>query len=204
MLRAICATLKGMIIGVDEVGRGCLAGPVAAGAVVLDKHIRGLKDSKLLTRDQREKFDVRIRERALGYGVGWASVEEINQFGMTQAVRLAMHRAVDEVLKTFTAIEQLIIDGNYNYFSDHSLAALSKTIIKADQTVPAVSAASIIAKVARDLHMIGLAAKYPGFGFESHVGYATPAHRRALRQLGATNIHRVNFRQVKDVLGVNG
>lgn len=189
-----------MIIGVDEVGRGCLAGPVAAGAVVLAKPIRGLKDSKLLTRDQREKFDVRIRERALGFGVGWASVEEINQFGMTEAVRRAMHRAVDEVLKTFNTIEQLIIDGNYNYFADHPLSALSQTMIKADQKVPAVSAASIIAKVARDLHMIGLAEKYPGFDFDSHVGYATPAHRRALRQLGVTNIHRTNFRQVKEVL----
>jgi ribonuclease HII len=194
-----------MIIGVDEVGRGCLAGPVAAGAVVLGKPIRGLKDSKLLTRQQREKFDIRIRERALGFGVGWASVEEINQFGLTQAVRLAMHRAVDEVLKTFNAIEQLIIDGNYNYFSDHPLAAISQTLVKADQKVPAVSAASIVAKVARDLHMISLATKYPGFGFESHVGYATPVHRRALRQLGATDIHRTNFRQVKDLLvGDNG
>lgn len=189
-----------MIVGVDEVGRGCLAGPVAAGAVILDKNIRGLKDSKLLTREQREKFDLRIRERALGFGVGWASVEEINEVGMTEAVRRAMHRAVDEVLKTFSEIEQLIIDGNYNYFADHPLRALSQTMIKADQKVPAVSAASIIAKVARDLHMIGLAEKYPGFGFESHVGYATPAHRRALRQLGATNIHRINFRQVKEVL----
>lgn len=192
-----------MIVGIDEVGRGCLAGPVAAGAVVLAKPIRGLKDSKLLTRQQREKFDVRIRERALSYGVGWASVEEINQFGMTHAVRLAMHRAVEEVLKTFTAIEQLVVDGSYNYFKDHPLSTVAQAIIKADQTVPAVSAASIIAKVARDLHMIGLAAKYPGFGFDSHVGYATPAHRRALRQLGVTDIHRLNFRQVKDLLGVN-
>lgn len=188
------------MIGVDEVGRGCLAGPVAAGAVVLQKPIRGLKDSKLLTRQQRETFDVRIRERALGYGVGWASVQEINQFGLTEAVRLAMHRAVDEVLKTFNAVEQLIVDGNYNYFANHPLRALSRAVIKADQTVPAVSAASIIAKVARDLYMIDLTTKYPGFGFESHVGYATPAHRQALRRLGATDIHRVNFRQVKDVL----
>ncbi len=189
-----------MIIGVDEVGRGCLAGPVAAGAVVLDKKIRGLKDSKLLTRAQREKLDLKIRAKALGFGVGWASVEEINQFGMTEAVRLAMHRAVEEVLKTCQTIEHIIIDGNYNYFATHPLSALSQTIIKADQTVPAVSAASIIAKVARDLHMIGLADKYPTFGFKSHVGYATKAHRQALRQCGVTDIHRVNFRQVKEIL----
>src|SRR5688572_4299653 len=119
---------------------------------------------------------------------------------MTEAVRLAMHRAVDEVLKTYKAIEKLIIDGNYNYFATHSLSALSQTIIKADQTVPAVSAASIIAKVARDMHMIDLANKYPDFGFESHVGYATRQHRQALKLLGVTDIHRVNFRQVRELL----
>lgn len=189
-----------MIVGVDEVGRGCLAGPVAAGAVVLGKPIRGLKDSKLLTREQRQKFDLKIRAQALSYGVGWASVEEINQFGMTEAVRLAMHRAVDEVLKTFQTVEKLIVDGNYNYFAKHPLSALSQAIIKADQTVPAVSAASIIAKVARDLYMIELAGKYPDFGFESHVGYATRAHRQALELFGATDIHRVNFKQVKELL----
>jgi ribonuclease HII len=189
-----------MIIGVDEVGRGCLAGPVAAGAVVLDKKIRGLKDSKLLTRAQREKLDVKIRATAHGFGVGWASVEEINQFGMTEAVRLAMHRAVEQVLQTCKTIEQIVVDGNYNYFATHPLGALSQAVIKADQTVPAVSAASIIAKVARDLHMISLAETYPAFGFKSHVGYATKAHRQALRQFGVTDIHRIHFRQVKEIL----
>lgn len=186
-----------MTIGVDEVGRGCLAGPVAAGAVVLGKNIRGLKDSKLLTKQQREKFDLKIRASALGFGVGWASVEEINQFGLTEAVRLAMHRAVEEVLKTCRAVERLIVDGNYNYFAAHTLSALSQAIIKADQTVPAVSAASIIAKVARDSYMTQLAPQYPQFGFERHVGYATQAHRLALKVHGATDIHRVNFRQVQ-------
>lgn len=189
-----------MVLGVDEVGRGCLAGPVAAGAVILAGPMRGLKDSKLLTREQREKLDLKIRARALTFGVGWASVEEINQFGLTEAVRLAMHRAVDEVLKTASAIEKLVVDGNYNYFATHSLSALSQAVIKADKTVPAVSAASIIAKVARDLYMRELARKYPDFGFESHVGYATLRHRQALRLFGATDIHRVNFRQVKELL----
>ncbi|MGH7157882.1 MAG: ribonuclease HII [Candidatus Saccharimonadales bacterium] len=192
-----------MIIGVDEVGRGCLAGPVAAGAVILSQKIRGLKDSKLLTREQRTKFDARIRQRALGFGVGWASVEEVNALGLTEAVRLAMHRAVDEVLLAVDAVEQLIVDGNYNYFANHRLSPVSQALIKADQLVPAVSAASIIAKVARDLHMTGLAPQYPGFGFESHVGYATPAHRRALRELGATNIHRINFRQVREAVAAS-
>ncbi|HZM63986.1 MAG TPA: ribonuclease HII [Candidatus Saccharimonadales bacterium] len=189
-----------MIVGVDEVGRGCLAGPVAAGAVVLDRKIRGLKDSKLLSRAQRESLDLKIRAKALHFGVGWASVEEINRLGMTEAVRLAMHRAVDEVLKTCQTIEQLIVDGNYNYFKSYSLSAISQAIIKADQSIPAVSAASIIAKVARDLYMITLAKTYPNFGFESHVGYATQAHRQALRTYGVTDVHRVNFRQVKEIL----
>lgn len=189
-----------MIVGVDEVGRGCLAGPVAAGAVVLAKPLHGLKDSKLLSRAQREAFDLKIRAQAASFGVGWASVDEINRLGMTEAVRLAMHRALDEVLKTCTTIEKLVVDGNYNYFATHPLAALSQTIIKADQTVPAVSAASIIAKVARDLHMIELAKKYPSFGFENHVGYATRTHREALKLSGVTDIHRINFKQVKELL----
>jgi ribonuclease HII len=189
-----------MIVGVDEVGRGCLAGPVAAGAVVLGGPMRGLKDSKLLSREQREKFDLIIRAKAVSFGVGWASVEEINQFGMTEAVRLAMHRAVAEVLKTANTIEKLIVDGNYNYFATHPLSALSQAVIKADSTVPAVSAASIIAKVARDLYMIELANKYPKFGFENHVGYATLKHRQALKLFGATDIHRINFKQVKELL----
>lgn len=186
-----------MIVGVDEVGRGCLAGPVAAGAVILSKRIRGLKDSKQLTKIQREKLDVKIRATAFGFGVGWASVEEINQLGMTEAVRLAMHRAVAEIKIAF---ERIIIDGNYNYFATHPMCDRAETLVAADQKIPAVSAASIIAKVARDAHMTSLASTYPGFGFERHVGYATRAHRLALRAHGATDIHRLNFRQVKTVL----
>lgn len=189
-----------MIVGVDEVGRGCLAGPVAAGAVILNKNIRGLKDSKLLTKQQRERLDLKIRASALGFGVGWASVEEINEFGMTEAVRRAMHRAVAELQVAFEHIEKLVVDGNFNYFATHTLSTISEALIAADQKVPAVSAASIIAKVARDTHMTKLAADYPAFGFEKHVGYATRAHRAALKLHGPTNIHRVNFRQVKDLL----
>lgn len=201
MRRLSHATLIPMIVGVDEVGRGCLAGPVAAGAVVLGRNIRGLKDSKLLTKLQREAFDTKIRASALGFGVGWASVEEINTLGMTEAVRLAMHRAVAEVLVICQQIEKIIIDGNYNYFANHALTHLSETLIAADNKVPAVSAASIIAKVARDRHMTELAQRYPQFGFEKHVGYATSAHRLALRTHGPSDIHRTNFRQVQELLG---
>src|SRR5215207_7308570 len=101
-----------MIVGVDEVGRGCLAGPVAAGAVILGKPIHGLKDSKLLTRPQRDKLDLHIRASALGFGVGWASVEEINMLGLTEAVRLAMHRAVAEVVAMCQTVEKIIVDGD--------------------------------------------------------------------------------------------
>lgn len=191
-----------MIVGVDEVGRGCLAGPVAAGAVMLGKPVRGLTDSKLLTKPQREKFDVKIRASALGFGVGWASVEEVNALGLTEAVRLAMHRAVAELQTMCTTIEKVIIDGNYNYFANHALHRLSETIVAADKKIPAVSAASIIAKVARDNYMTKLAATYPEFGFEKHVGYATTMHRLALKLHGPTSIHRVNFRPVQELLAV--
>ncbi len=189
-----------MIVGVDEVGRGCLAGPVAAGAVVLGKNIQGLKDSKLLTKLQREKFDVQIRASALGFAVGWASVAEINQLGLTEAVRLAMHRAVDQVLAVCQTVEKIIVDGNYNYFANHALNTISEAIIAADQKVPAVSAASIIAKVARDAYMAELAPRYPEFGFDKHVGYATMAHRLALKMYGPTDIHRIYFRPVQELL----
>lgn len=197
-MNEICATLGGMIVGVDEVGRGCLAGPVTAGAVVLNKKIPGLRDSKLLSRAQRESMNSKIRAHALGLGVGWASVQEINILGMTEAVRLAMYRAVEELLKNCDKAEQIIIDGNYNYFATHPLKGISRAIIKADQTIPAVSAASVVAKVARDAYMIKLAQEYPQFGFERHVGYATRAHCAALQTYGITDVHRVNFRQVKE------
>lgn len=180
-----------MILGVDEVGRGCLAGPVVAGAVILGKPIRGLKDSKKLSKADRSKFDIRIRERALAYGLGWVSAAEIDELGMTRAVALAMERAVSSITLPY---EEIIIDGNYNYLRQF---ARSRCLIKADDIIPAVSAASIIAKVARDAYMTEMAKQYPDYRFESHVGYGTSAHRAALQQFGICELHRRSFAPIR-------
>ncbi len=179
-----------MLVGIDEVGRGCLAGPLVAGAVVLGPRINGLRDSKLLTREQRETLALRIERKAIAYGLGWATPAEIDQLGLTTANGLAMQRALDCITCEY---DEIILDGSYNYLKDNPL---SKAIIKADQTVKAVSAASIIAKVARDNYMRNQAEIYPGYLFESHVGYATKAHRAALKQLGRCDLHRLSFAPV--------
>lgn len=183
-----------MILGVDEVGRGCWAGPVVAGAVLLDTPMRGLRDSKKLTKLQREKLDVRIRKKAVAFGIGWATPTEIDEIGLTAAVGLAMERAVAEITLPY---DELIIDGNYNF-----LPAMlgSKCIVKADDTVPAVSAASIIAKVARDAYMSNIATQYPGYAFERHVGYGTLAHQAALQALGVCDLHRRSFAPIRTLL----
>jgi len=168
-----------------------MAGPLVAGAVLLEKPIRGLKDSKLLTRKQREVFDTRIRERALAFGIGWVSAQELDAVGLTQAVRLAMERALAQITVPY---DEVIIDGNYNFLKH---IAKTSTKIKADNLVPAVSAASIIAKVARDNWMIQAAQDFPGYGFESHVGYCTKAHREAVTTLGVTTLHRTTFSPVR-------
>jgi ribonuclease HII len=185
-----------MILGVDEVGRGCLAGPVVAGAVLLDRRIRGLKDSKKLTKLQRERFDVIIRAKAVALGLGWASPQELDELGLTAAVRLAMERAVAEIKLPYN---ELIIDGNYNFLRTNPK---SRCIIKADDTVPEVSAASILAKVARDRYMADMALKYPGYFFERHVGYGTRQHVVALESLGLCDLHRRSFAPIRALSAV--
>lgn len=181
-----------MIVGVDEVGRGCWAGPVVAGAVLLARPMRGLRDSKKLTKAQRELLDIRIRRTALAVGIGWATHQEVDEKGLTEAVRLAMQRAVADITLPY---DQLIIDGNYNFLPE---IACSRTIIKADDTVPAVSAASIVAKVARDNWMASHAAKqFPKYGFERHVGYGTPQHRASIAEFGLCELHRRRFAPIK-------
>lgn len=185
-----------MILGVDEVGRGCLAGPLVAGAVILHAPISGLRDSKKLTKQQRTELDGIIRAKAMAFGLGWVSVEELDAVGLTQAVRLAMRRAVAAVMAPY---QQIIIDGNYNFLRDHPK---SSCLVKADDTVPAVSAASILAKVARDTYMAKAAAHYPHYSFERHVGYGTRAHIEALRTHGACALHRRSFAPIKASLGL--
>ena len=183
-----------MIVGIDEVGRGCLAGPLVAGAVLLEKPIAGLRDSKLLSRKRREELDIIIRQEALALGLGWVTARELDRLGMTKAVRLAMRRALSFITQPY---ERIIIDGNFNF-----LRTVPKTevLIRADDLIPAVSAASIIAKVARDRYMIEAAEKHTKYGFESNVGYATLEHRMALQQHGICALHRRSFRPVHDVL----
>lgn len=184
------------LVGIDEVGRGCWAGPLVAGAVLLSKPLDGLKDSKQLTARQRQRLSLIIYEQAVATGLGWVFPVEVDQLGLTAAVGLAMHRAIDQIKADYDAI---IIDGNFNFLPEDSRAS---TLIKADALVPAVSAASIIAKVARDRYMTLAAVQYPGFGFEHHVGYGTAEHLLALKNLGITPEHRQSYRPIRTIMGV--
>lgn len=189
-------TFSLMIAGVDEVGRGPLAGPVYAAAVILDpcRNICGLADSKALTTIRREGLDAEIRANAIAWSLGVASVDEIDSINILQASLLAMQRAV-AALSCVPCL--VLVDGNRCPRLDFP----STAIIKGDQKVNAISAASIIAKVARDRHMCMLDGVYPGYGFAGHKGYPTPAHVRALQTLGVSPIHRRSFAPVRQLIG---
>ena len=180
-----------VVLGIDEVGRGCLAGPLVAGAVILKRAIPGVKDSKQLTRIARERLDVVIRRRAVAYGLGWVEPAELDRLGLTAAVRLAYRRALEGIE---IVPDEIIIDGNYNFLADMPNA---RAVIKADAIVPAVSAASIIAKVARDAYMREQAMQFPLYGFERHVGYGTSFHRLALQRHGPCSLHRHSFQPIR-------
>ncbi len=185
-----------MIIGIDEVGRGCWAGPLVASAVLMDDvtAINGLKDSKKLSERKRNLLNVEIQKNAHAIGVGWVDAKEVDVLGLTESVRLAMRRALEQI--DYYDIE-IVIDGNYNFLSD---IPRTTALIKADDTVPAVSAASIVAKVARDSYMKEIAVKYPNYSFEKHVGYGTRLHRSALQEHGVTEIHRQSYKPIKALL----
>ena len=177
-----------LICGVDEAGRGPLAGPVYAAAVILprDAVIEGLNDSKKLTEKKRDAlFDV-ITERALTYGIASASVEEIEKLNILNATFLAMNRAV---AKLDPAPELALIDGNRNT----GIAMSSRCIVKGDSRCADIAAASILAKVSRDRYMLNLAEKYPQYHFEQHKGYGTKLHYEALREYGPSPEHRLSF-----------
>lgn len=177
-----------LIAGVDDVGRGPLAGPVYAGAVILDpkKRIRGLADSKVLTAKQREKLAATIKEKALAYAYGRAEVEEIDRINIFRASLLAMQRAIYALT---IKPEQVLIDGTHC----PEIEFPAEAIIKGDQKIPAISAASIIAKVERDRIMDELDNLYPGYNLAENKGYATRAHREAIQLLGPSAIHRRTF-----------
>lgn len=184
-----------LLAGVDEVGRGPLAGPVVAAAVILDpaRPIAGLADSKALTEKRREALSIEIREKALAWALGRAEVEEIDALNILQASLLAMQRAVAALS---IEPEYAVVDGNRL----PRLPCPALAIIKGDQTVPAISAASIIAKVARDGEMVMLNECYPGYGLALHKGYPTKAHVLALDVLGVSAIHRRSFGPVRKLL----
>lgn len=183
-------------VGIDEVGRGCWAGPLVAAAVILNEPIPGLKDSKKLSAAQREKLAAIIEQEAVAVGVGWIWPAAIDTSGITPAVKGAMQLALSEIEFPY---DEVIIDGNYNFLPD---ARRSQAVIKADNSYPCVSAASIVAKVARDRYMREIAAQYPGYAFERHVGYGTAAHIAALQSLGVTDIHRKSYKPIKAMLDV--
>lgn len=188
-----------LVLGIDEVGRGCWAGPLVAAAVVLASPIEGLRDSKKLSKKRREELAAIVHEQASGVGIGWVTPAEVDELGLTKAVQLAMLRAVKRIACDY---DEIIIDGNTNFFNKvvGLKTARIETIIKADDTVPAVSAASIVAKVARDNYMAELAATYPGYGFEAHVGYGTAAHIAALKSLGVSAEHRKSYKPIMELL----
>jgi ribonuclease HII len=177
-------------MGIDEVGRGCWAGPLVAGAVILHEDVPGLNDSKKLSKKRRDELDLLIRENA-SVGLGWVTPVEVDELGLTEAVRMAMQRAVDELAVQY---DEVIIDGNYNYLPH---LAGSRAVIKADGTIPAVSAASIVAKVARDTYMEQLEEKYLPWQFDRHVGYGTALHIEALKAHGISDIHRISYKPIK-------
>lgn len=182
-------------VGIDEVGRGCWAGPLVAGAVILGKPIEGLKDSKKLSKKQRELLAAKINQEALAVGLGWVWPEDIDRYGISISVKMAMERALREIK---IAYGEVIIDGNINYMPEEPRA---RAQIKADDTVAAVSAASIAAKVARDTYMASVAAKkFPEYGFEKHVGYGTAFHIAMLAAHGATDIHRHSYKPIRQLV----
>lgn len=177
-----------VICGVDEAGRGPLAGPVCAAAVILpeDVEIPGLNDSKKLSDKRRRELFPQIKEKALAYGIAFASREEIDEINILQATFLAMQRAIDQLEGK---AELALIDGNRA--KDFGLPV--KTVVHGDSLSASIAAASILAKVTRDDYMVKMAEEYPQYGFEVHKGYGTRAHYEALRQYGPCPIHRTTF-----------
>jgi ribonuclease HII len=178
--------------GVDEAGRGPLAGPVVAAAVILDpaRPIAGLADSKVLSAERRRVLAMLIRERSIAFAVAEASVEEIDRLNILQATLLAMRRAVDALA---VPAEFALIDGN----EMPRLSIPGRTIVAGDASEPCISAASILAKTARDAIMRAFDTQHPGYGFTRHMGYATPEHLASLAKLGPCRLHRRSFAPVR-------
>jgi ribonuclease HII len=177
-----------VVVGIDEVGRGAWAGPVTVAAVVpAPEHVRGVRDSKQLTRPERARAARAVRRWARGVGVGHASHDECDELGMTEALRVAAMRALAELDAQGFVPDRIVLDGNHDYLK---MPGKVTTVIKGDATCLAVAAASCVAKVTRDGMMLEEAQHYPPYDFESNVGYPAPAHKLALAGYGPSAIHR--------------
>ena len=196
-----------MILGIDEVGRGPYAGPLVIGACILGdwqnsentEWIEKLTDSKKLSAKRREELYVLIKEKALATATGWVSSAEIDEVGLSEALKLATRRAVKQIQKTKVPFSEIIIDGTMNFLIGTKLEKYVSTLKKGDFLVKEISAASILAKVERDKYMTELDAVYPEYGFGKHVGYGTAAHQKAMEEFGLTPEHRRSFRPVREI-----
>ena len=200
-----------MILGIDEVGRGPYAGPLVIGACILpsaeiaerepEKYawFFQITDSKKLTAAKRENLYDKIKQGALASATGWVTSAEIDEIGISESLRLACRRAVKQIQEAKVPFSEIIIDGTMNFLVGTPLEKYVSTLKKGDLLVKEISAASIIAKVERDRYMINLAKKYPGYGFEKHVGYGTGLHQRTMKELGLIPEHRKSFRPVQEI-----
>lgn len=196
-----------MILGIDEVGRGPYAGPLVIGACILGdwqnsenaEWIKKLTDSKKLSAKRREELYALIKEKALATATGWVSSTEIDEVGLSEALRLATRRAVEQIQKTKVPFSEIIIDGTMNFLVGTKLEKYVSTLKKGDFLVKEISAASILAKVERDKYMVELDAIYPEYSFGKHVGYGTAAHQKAMEEFGLTPEHRRSFRPVREI-----
>ena len=196
-----------MILGIDEVGRGPYAGPLVIGACILGdwqnsenaEWIEKLTDSKKLSAKRREELYVLIKEKALATATGWVSSAKIDEIGLSEALRLATRRAVEQIQKIKVPFSEIIIDGTMNFLVGTKLEKYVSTLKKGDFLVKDISAASILAKVERDKYMAELDAVYPEYGFGKHVGYGTAAHQKAMEEFGLTPEHRRSFRPVREI-----
>ena len=187
-----------LIVGIDEVGRGAWAGPVTAAAVILPYGLQlpGLDDSKRLTPKRRVTLDRLIRRSATAVGIGWVTPVEVDEFGLSWAVRTSSLRA----LAMLPAFGQVILDGRHNFLAaSHGSVAY----VGADATITPVAAASVVAKVARDRYLEVLERRFPGYGLAAHKGYGTPQHRLALSELGVCAVHRRSYRPLRELDRVN-
>ena len=192
------------ILGIDEVGRGPLAGPLVVGAVILPEPrpdwVDELRDSKKLTAKKREALNEKILSEA-ATGLGWVSAAELDAVGISEALQIATKRAVKSVQGLHVSFSQIIIDGKVNFLKQTPLEQYVSTVVKGDDLIREISAASIIAKVARDHYMMELASEFPNYGFDSHVGYGTARHLAAITKYGICAEHRKSFEPIRSMVG---